>query len=75
MLRRSAKGTVRLRSGDTVIIGGLRLSQATKDRRKTRVVPTGRSDVEQEQEVCVLLQARASLAPVKYQDNAMEVVP
>ena len=75
VLRRSAEGTVRLRSGDTVIIGGLRLSQATKDRRKTGVVPTGRSDVEQEQEVCVLLQARASLAPLKYQDNAMEVVP
>ncbi len=75
VLRRSAEGTVRLRSGDTVIIGGLRLSQATKDRRKTGVVPTGRSDVEEEQDVCVLLQARASLAPLKYEDNAREVVP
>jgi len=75
VLRRSAEGTVRLRSGDTVIIGGLRLSQTTRDRRKTGVVPTGRRDVEQEQEVCVLLQAWASLAPLKYQDNAMEVVP
>ena len=66
---------MRLRSGDTVIIGGLRLTDRTKDQSKTAAVLAGRYDYEEEQEVWVLLQARARLAPLTYQDNAMEVVP
>ena len=75
ILRRSAEGMVRLRSGDTIIIGGLRLAERSKEQRKTARLLEGRYSYEEEQEVWVLLQARASLAPLKYQDNAMEVVP
>ncbi len=75
VFRRAAEGTVRLRSGDTIIIGGLRLVERSKERRKTAMLLEGRYSYEEEQEVWVLLQARASLAPLKYQDNAMEVVP
>lgn len=75
ILRRAAEGTVRLRSGDTVIIGGMRLIDRTKGRRKTAALLAGRYDYEGEQEVWVLLQARASLAPMTNQDNTMEVVP
>ena len=74
IFRRSAEGTVRLRSGDTVIIGGLRLADVTKGRRKTAAGLAGRYDYAGEQEVWVLLQARASLAPIRNQDNLMEVV-
>ncbi len=75
VFRRAAEGMVRLRSGDTIIIGGLRLVERSKERRKTAMLLEGRYSYEEEQEVCVLLQARASRAPLKYQDNAMEVVP
>ncbi len=75
ILRRVAEGTVCLRSGDTIIIGGLRLIESSKERRKTARLLAGRYDYEGEQEVWVIVQARASLAPLKYQDNAMEVVP
>jgi len=75
VLRRSAEGMVRLRSGDTIIVGGLRLVERSKERRKTAMLLEGRYSYEEEQEVWVLLQARASLAPLKYRDNAMEVVP
>jgi len=75
ILRRVAEGTVCLRSGDTIIIGGLRLIESSKERRKTARLLAGRYDYEGEQEVWVIVQARASMAPLKYQDNAMEVVP
>ncbi len=75
VFRRAAEGMVRLRSGDTIIIGGLRLVERSKERRKTAMLLEGRYSYEEEQEVWVLLQARASLASLKYQDNAMEVVP
>jgi len=73
ILRRAAEGTVCLRSGDTIIIGGLRLIESSKEQRKTAMLVTGRYDYEGEQEVWVIVQARASLAPLKSRDNATEV--
>jgi len=75
VLRRSAEGAVCLRSGDTMIIGGLRLAESSKEQRKTARLLNGRYGYEGEQDVWVIVQARASLAPLTNKDKTMEVMP
>ncbi|HEY3376008.1 MAG TPA: hypothetical protein VGL77_00815 [Armatimonadota bacterium] len=72
ILRRSVEGTERLRSGDTIIIGGLHLTTSEGRQDKTLAHPAplgplarGSSRAISEQSVWVLLQAQAILTPAK----------
>lgn len=69
--RRRASGTVRMASGDLLVVGGLRVVTTDKDRRTPMAAwplqapLAGRSASEDTRETWILMQARASISPLK----------
>ncbi|MEN6643920.1 MAG: hypothetical protein ABFE08_15905 [Armatimonadia bacterium] len=70
LMRRSAKTTVRLRSGQMMLIGGLLQSDSLRHRAKPTMLPwpadalaSGRLRIRQDGEVAVLVQMEAALMP------------
>ncbi len=74
VLHRRMEGVVRVDSGDSVIIGGLYMKLGSEDWRRTAAVPTGGLGFKDEQEVWIIVQARASLRAAARRDNTTEVV-
>ncbi len=74
VLHRCMEGVVRVDSGDSVIIGGLRMKRGSQEWRRTAAVPTGGLEFKDEQEIWIIVQARASLRAAARRDNTTEVV-